>query len=267
MIYTDGGEFLLLERRRPPGFWQSVTGSLEWGELADAAARRELVEETGITQGVLVNLQWTGVRDPAAFGKVYAPGVTPNLEHAFRCGCRAAFRSLTEHVQYRWTSYGEAPDGVLNTNARSLPRFAFEHAANIGHRHVHGLWRSGLRVVCCSSAWARTSSRRRRPSLTLCHFRVQVRASIGSMMDLRTDSCTWSDTAWGIVDLQVFESSAAADLPLAHRAPGFAAQRQPRRAQSSPSALRQMLGGSSGGITSAQSAIGGVRGQGSSRET
>ncbi len=52
---------MLLERRRPPGFWQSVTGSLEWGELADAAARREVIEETGITQGVLVNLQWTQV--------------------------------------------------------------------------------------------------------------------------------------------------------------------------------------------------------------
>ncbi len=35
VIHTDGGEFLLMERRRPPGFWQSVTGSLEWGESAD----------------------------------------------------------------------------------------------------------------------------------------------------------------------------------------------------------------------------------------
>jgi ADP-ribose pyrophosphatase YjhB (NUDIX family) len=40
VIYTAEGEFLLLERRRPPGFWQSVTGSLEWDEHADAAARR-----------------------------------------------------------------------------------------------------------------------------------------------------------------------------------------------------------------------------------
>ena len=47
VIYTAGGEFLLLERRKPPGFWQSVTGSLEWGETIDAAASRELKEETG----------------------------------------------------------------------------------------------------------------------------------------------------------------------------------------------------------------------------
>ena len=94
MIYTDGGEFLLLERRRPPGFWQSVTGSLEWGELADAAARRELVEETGITQGVLVNLQWTQVYEILpAFGKVYAPGSRKIWSMPFRCDCRVAFRS------------------------------------------------------------------------------------------------------------------------------------------------------------------------------
>jgi dihydroneopterin triphosphate diphosphatase len=112
VIYTAGGEFLLLERRKPPGFWQSVTGSLEWGEAADAAARRELIEETGITQGFLRNLQWTQVYDILpSFGKKYAPGVTRNLEHAF------ALKLLTrvpvslsehEHLQFRWLPAGEA---------------------------------------------------------------------------------------------------------------------------------------------------------------
>ena len=47
-------------------------------------ARREVVEETGITQGLLRNLQWTQVYEILpAFGKKYAPGVTRNLEHAF----------------------------------------------------------------------------------------------------------------------------------------------------------------------------------------
>lgn len=106
VIYTASGEFLLLERRKPPGFWQSVTGSLEWGETADACARRELIEETGITQGVLVNLQWTQVYEILpAFGKKYAPGVTRNLEHAFALKLReraAVILSESEHVQYRW---------------------------------------------------------------------------------------------------------------------------------------------------------------------
>ena len=68
-----------------------MTGSLEWGEFADRAARREVLEETGITQGVLVNLQWTQVYEMLpAFGKVYAPGITRNLEHAFSLRLPAA---------------------------------------------------------------------------------------------------------------------------------------------------------------------------------
>ena len=112
VIHTTGGEFLLLERLKPQGFWQSVTGSLEWGESADHAARRELVEETGITQGFLRNLHWTQVYEILpAFGRKYAPGVTRNLEHAFALKLPQRVPvtlSVTEHLQYRWLSGDEA---------------------------------------------------------------------------------------------------------------------------------------------------------------
>jgi dihydroneopterin triphosphate diphosphatase len=124
VIHTDGGEFLLLERLRPLKFWQSVTGSLEWGELADRAARREVVEETGITQGVLVNLQWTQVYEILpAFGKVYAPGITRNLEHAFylRLTQRVAVTlSDSEHVQYRWASGSDAVETASSSTNRAV---------------------------------------------------------------------------------------------------------------------------------------------------
>lgn len=124
VIYTEDGEFLLLERRRPLRFWQSVTGSMEWGETADAAARREVIEETGITQGVLVNLQWTQVYEILpAFGKVYAPGVTLNLEHAF--SLRLLNRvpvtlSDAEHVQFRWVSGSEAIESASSSTNRAV---------------------------------------------------------------------------------------------------------------------------------------------------
>ena len=124
VIYTEGGDFLLLERRRPLGFWQSVTGSLEWGELADAAARREVIEETGITQGVLVNLQWTQVYEiMPVFGKVYAPGITRNLEHAFslRLPQRVPVTlSESEHVQFRWASALDALETVSSSTNRNV---------------------------------------------------------------------------------------------------------------------------------------------------
>jgi dihydroneopterin triphosphate diphosphatase len=124
VIHTDGGEFLLLERRRPPGFWQSVTGSLEWGEFADSAARREVAEETGIRRGVLVNLQWTQVYEILpAFGKVYAPGVTRNLEHAFslRLAQRAPVTlSDSEHVRFQWVSGAEAVAMASSSTNRAV---------------------------------------------------------------------------------------------------------------------------------------------------
>jgi dihydroneopterin triphosphate diphosphatase len=124
VIFTEDGDFLLLERRRPPGFWQSVTGSLEWGEPADVAARREVIEETGITQGVLVNLQWTQVYEILpAFGKVYAPGITLNLEHAFslRLPQRVPVTlSDAEHVQYRWAPDLEAVELVSSSTNRAV---------------------------------------------------------------------------------------------------------------------------------------------------
>jgi dATP pyrophosphohydrolase len=124
VIYTAGGEFLLMERRRPVGFWQSVTGSLEWGEMADDCARRELVEETGITQGLLRNLQWTQTYEILpSFGKKYAPGITRNLEHGFALKLleRVPVRlSPSEHVQYRWTSAAEALETVSSETNRAV---------------------------------------------------------------------------------------------------------------------------------------------------
>ncbi len=123
VIYTAGGEFLLLERRRPPGFWQSVTGSLEWGEMADDAARREVIEETGITQGLLRNLQWTQVYDILpAFGKKYAPGITRNLEHAFALKLlqRVPVTLSPEHVQYRWASAADAVETASSSTNRAV---------------------------------------------------------------------------------------------------------------------------------------------------
>lgn len=122
VIHTDGGEFLVMERRRPPGFWQSVTGSLEWGESADKAARREVIEETAISQGVLVNLQWTQVYEiMPSFGKVYAPGITRNLEHAFSLRLPARVPViLSEHLQYRWVTGAQAIAVVSSSTNRAV---------------------------------------------------------------------------------------------------------------------------------------------------
>ena len=84
VVVHTAAEVLLLERTRPAGWWQSVTGSLDEGETPVEAAARELAEETGLAPAGLRDLG-LAVRFPIhpEWRHRYAPGVTENLEHAF----------------------------------------------------------------------------------------------------------------------------------------------------------------------------------------
>lgn len=83
LVHTADAQVLLLERLEPAGFWQSVTGSLEWGESAVAAAARELHEETGL-EGQLRDCRLQS-RFPIlpAWRARYAPDVAENREFVF----------------------------------------------------------------------------------------------------------------------------------------------------------------------------------------
>lgn len=120
------GEILLLRRRRPFEFWQSVTGSLEPGETPADTARRELLEETGLTdQGRLtdagVTRQFT--IDPRWRNR-YAPGVTENTEHEWHYQLAAAVDveiRREEHSAYQWIDVDTAIETVWSwTNQEAL---------------------------------------------------------------------------------------------------------------------------------------------------
>lgn len=113
VVYTEKGDVLLLHRADVPGFWQSVTGSLEPGENTTQAAIRELQEETGLLAVDLMDHQ-TSVRFPirGAWRARYAPEITHNEEHWFSV-CVADRVSIAlqpdEHSEYRWM---QLPDAV-----------------------------------------------------------------------------------------------------------------------------------------------------------
>jgi dATP pyrophosphohydrolase len=145
VVHAASGEVLLLRRaEREPPFWQSVTGSLEWGETRWEAARREVVEETGIAPEGLIDC---GCRRrffiPPSWRERFAPGVTHNLEHEFRLELPAP-REIRlapgEHDAYRWLPRAEAiaqASSWTNRAAiRALP-VAPERATVV---LVHGLW-------------------------------------------------------------------------------------------------------------------------------
>ena len=240
VIYTAGGEFLLLERRKPPGFWQSVTGSLEWGETADAAARRELIEETGITQGHLRNLQWTQVYEILpSFGKKYAPGVTRNLEHAFALKLLQRVPvTLSEHVQYRWLSAAEAIDeGLLEHRPRRHPAAApLGAAVRTVVVYVHGLWLNGWESLLLRQRLSRQLELHRAVVPLFLGRRGTggecARARGVSRADCEADALHLvGHSMGGLVILELFESA-----PLRGALPR--ARRRCRRAASCCSALR-----------------------------
>jgi len=105
VVYTIQLDVLLISRRTPAGFWQSVTGSLEVGESPTAAAQRELLEETGITQEVVDHGVQRVFPIRSAWRKRYAPNVTENREHEFSVQlperCEVTLDSA-EHTEFQW---------------------------------------------------------------------------------------------------------------------------------------------------------------------
>jgi dATP pyrophosphohydrolase len=114
VVYTAGGEVLLLRRTEPADFWQSVTGSLRRDESPRRAALRELREETGLAISPSALLDWHHAeRFPIlpAWRARYAPGVHYNLEHWFAVrlpGRRLVRTNADEHREYRWLPIGRA---------------------------------------------------------------------------------------------------------------------------------------------------------------
>jgi dihydroneopterin triphosphate diphosphatase len=113
VICTRGGEFLLMKRTRPVGFWQSVTGSLALGESPRHAAAREVYEETGLlVGGALIDLRRSSLFPIIrAWRHRYAPNVCFNREYWFALvlETRRLIRlNPREHSEYRWLSAGRA---------------------------------------------------------------------------------------------------------------------------------------------------------------
>jgi dihydroneopterin triphosphate diphosphatase len=122
----------LIERADRPGFWQSVTGSLDApDEPLDATARREVAEETGITGGLLRPWGLSNVYEIyPVWRHRYAPGVTHNTEHVFGLTVPAGTPVVLnprEHLAHVWLPWREAADRCFSpSNAEAilqLPRF------------------------------------------------------------------------------------------------------------------------------------------------
>jgi dihydroneopterin triphosphate diphosphatase len=127
LIHTPDLQVLLLDRTDKPGFWQSVTGSIEDGETLRETAIREVQEETGLDAARynLADWQLSNVYEIYPHWRYrYAPGVTHNTEHIFGLELTEALPvklNPREHVRYEWVDWREAAKRVFSwTNVEAL---------------------------------------------------------------------------------------------------------------------------------------------------
>ncbi|MBX9947510.1 MAG: dihydroneopterin triphosphate diphosphatase [Reyranella sp.] len=141
VVHTPRLEVLLLKRADGGswaswGAWQSVTGSREPADPDLAAtARRELLEETGLAAGMLMDWRLTNRYEIWPQWRArYAPGVTHNTEHVFGFEVGAAAPATldpAEHVAQLWLPWQEAMAKVFSPTNRDaiwqLPRRILGH--------------------------------------------------------------------------------------------------------------------------------------------
>jgi dATP pyrophosphohydrolase len=127
VVHTAALEVLLMERAANPGFWQSVTGSREPDDPdLEATARRELLEETGLSVGTLSD--WRLVNRYEIWPQWrarYAPDVTHNTEHVFGFQVpeiTVATLEPEEHTAQLWLPWQQAMEKVFSPTNRDAIR-------------------------------------------------------------------------------------------------------------------------------------------------
>ena len=134
LIFTKGYDILLLERCDKPGFWQSVTGSVDHNETLEETVIREVKEETGIEVNKRYLKNWNESNDYKIYKYwrwKYAPGVKINTEHIFSLYLPSKPKiklSPREHLNYEWVIQGKARSKVFSaTNAHAIKNLATKH--------------------------------------------------------------------------------------------------------------------------------------------
>jgi len=111
---ASGVEILLIRRaahRIFPGLWQCVTGGIEHGERATAAALREVHEETGLAGADIE--AFFDLDQVAPFYDEGSDGVVVSAIFAVRVRADATATISNEHDALRWVPTADVPAAVV----------------------------------------------------------------------------------------------------------------------------------------------------------
>ncbi len=111
---ADGLEYLVVLRSPEKlGYWHLIAGGVEWDELPEAAAVRELEEETGLRADVGSlgePLEYSLAGDPEPVRARFQPGTESITVHPFAADAPRAWEPTLddEHVDHAWLTADEA---------------------------------------------------------------------------------------------------------------------------------------------------------------
>ena len=139
VIHTPALEILLIERATRPGYWQSVTGSIDRpDEPLEDTAVREVFEETGIVAPRDRLVRWNVMRTFEIYPQWrhrFEPGTTHNDEHMFSFEVPAAVPvrlAPEEHTAWQWVPWEVAVERCFSWTNRDAIRMLAESQRNAG---------------------------------------------------------------------------------------------------------------------------------------
>ena len=140
VIHTPALEILLIERAARPGYWQSVTGSIDHrGEALEDTAVREVFEETGIVASREKLVRWDIMRTFEIYPQWrhrFEPGTTHNDEHMFSLEVPAAVPvrlAPEEHTAWQWLPWEGAVELCFSWTNRDAIALLAENRRKGGH--------------------------------------------------------------------------------------------------------------------------------------
>jgi bis(5'-nucleosidyl)-tetraphosphatase len=128
IVFTRNAETKYLLLHYEAGHWDFVKGNIEPDETEEETVRRELKEETGITQANFIkDFRQTINYFYRAEGKTISKRVTLYLIETKETRVNLSF----EHVGYEWLNYQQALERLTFKNSKQALNKAQNHLKNL----------------------------------------------------------------------------------------------------------------------------------------